>query len=217
MPDPNSLIKWKFKTEHTQPALDLLDDDGSLSNFISAESIVLAAGPSVKPINIDSLIPIGLCDSISVQNNKNIIQLFEIGSKLPYLLPGRSVLQMQLNRVVFNGDSLLGALTRGHTTVEEGSSADFPGVNTTADDRQGRFYLNLAASFFNKSFGLGIFIQDSDKQAGQEGRGQWVAAFYAENCMIQSHQMNIQGQQYIVMESALVRCTNLIPFDGLQS
>lgn len=206
--------EWEFKTKHAQMKDILNDTSGALENFISAESVVLAAGPPGKQADLTQLYPIGLCDSVSIQQNRNIIQLWEVGSKIPYLLPGHTVAQFQLNRVVFNGDSLLGALTSGSGLSVPDATADKPGlpiIKGTNGDTQGSFYLNLASSFFAGSFGLAILFQDSDP--GSDGRGQWVAAFYAENCLIQSHQMNIQGQQYIVMESALVRCTNVAPLD----
>jgi hypothetical protein len=204
--------KWAFKVRHVEPLQDIYDETGTLQNFISAESIVLGAGPaSWANTSLDSLELIGLCDSVSVQQTKNVQQLFEVGSRIPYMLPGRTYVQFQLTRVVFNGDSLLGALTRGSLGTTSGDNA--------AGSNGGRFYLNLASSFFNSPFGLAILIQDSntiDPATGgtatyDSGAGNWVAGFYAENCLIQTHQMGIQGQQYIVMETALVRTTNLVP------
>ena len=218
----SNVQQWAFKTKHAQ-ARDILLPDGSLNNFISAESIVLAAGPATfsgAGSALNTLIPIGLTDSASIQQNKNIIQLFELGSRIPYLLPGRTYAQIQLNRVVFNGDSLLGALTDKSGASLPTNLDDKPGFNLTYNAQDpsietgGKFYMNLASSFFNTPFGLAILYQSSDTAAQvTEGAGPWVAAFYAENCMIQSHQMTIQGQQYIVMESALVRCTKIIPIE----
>jgi hypothetical protein len=221
--NPTTANDWKFKTQHVQDK-DVIDANGKFNNFISAESIILAAGPpSMKSaVSLSDLIPIGLCDSVNLQQNKNVIQLFEIGGRLPYLLPGRTFVQLQLNRVVFNGDSLLGAATRALTVAEGTASTDSPGLDFAVGgeaDNEGRFYLNLASSFFNSPFGLAILIQDGDKPTAEayKDTGQWVGGYYAENCLFQSHQMNIQGQQYIVMESALVRCGNLVPMAGLQN
>jgi hypothetical protein len=213
-----TLSDWQFKNTHVQPN-DVIDPVTGLQNFISAESIVLASGPSVYPGNTAGLLSIGLCDSVSVQQNRNLIQLFELGSKLPFIFPGRTFIQFSLNRVVFNGDSLLGVLNKAQAVpvTAEANDTDLPGYLTDTEGTVGvgsgsAFYMNLASTFFNKSFGLGMFIQDSDVNGDQaSGVGQWVAGFYAENCMIQSHQMTVQGQQYIVMESAMVRCTNLRP------
>jgi hypothetical protein len=215
----STVAQWEFKTKHAQQQ-DILLPDGKLNNFISAESIVLAAGPAVFSGNVTDLVPIGLTDSASIQQNKNIIQLFELGSRVPYLLPGRTYAQIQLNRVVFNGNSLLGAITDKSTAVTPTTRDDAPGFEQAYNasdpsvETGGKFYMNLASSFFNTPFGLAILYQSSDTVTQiAEGAGPWVAAFYAENCMIQSHQMTIQGQQYIVMESALVRCTKIIPIE----
>lgn len=222
----SNAIDWKFKTAHAQ-SNDILDNDGALTNFISAESIVLCAGPAKydQSVALSNLIPIGLCESVGIQQNTNIMQLWEVGSRLSYLIPGRNQAQLQLNRVVFNGDSLLGALTAGaNSTWATSADSDSPGVyweSVTGGgnyDNNGAFLLNLAASFFKKPFGLAILIQDSDSSAvggKSTPNGQFVSGTYAENCYIQSHQMNVQGQQFIVMESAIVRLTNLIPMQGL--
>ena len=227
---PSNLGDWRFKTGHAQENLDILAD-GKLVDFISAESIVLCAGPATygAGVSLTDLIPIGLCDSVGLQQNTNIIQLFEVGSRLPYLIPGRTVSQLQLNRVVFNGDSLMGALTRKNQEdwkILDGRDApgeDFVttttagGTSTSVSATNGAFLLNLASSFFKKPFGLAILVQDSDTDSNTaSGGGQWVSGTYAENCYIQSHQMNVQGQQFIVMESALVRLTNLVPMTGLK-
>ena len=230
-----SAVNWKFKTAHAQ-GNDILTPSGGLTDFISAESIVLCAGPAVydQSVSLSSLIPIGLCDSVGVQQNTNIIQLWEVGSRLPYLIPGRTQAQLQLNRVVFNGDSLMGALTAGaNSSWMSSAGSDSPGVdwNASADggkyDNNGAFLMNLASSFFKKPFGLAILVQDGDnskysitendvvRNVTNTENGQFVSGLYAENCYIQSHQMNVQGQQFIVMESALVRLTNLVPMQGL--
>lgn len=223
----SGLNAWQFKTNHTQDSLDILDQNGQLADFVSAESVVLCAGPASYSTltGIDQLIPIGLCDSVGLQQNTNIIQLFEVGSRLPYLIPGRTYSQLQLNRVVFNGDSLMGALTAGNGVGwTSASNADAPGVDFTSAqagkdkyNTRGAFLLNLASSFFKKPFGLALLVQDSDTNTNTAtGGGQWVAGLYAENCYIQNHQMNIQGQQFIVMESASVRVTNLVPMSGIE-
>ena len=211
----NTMLDWKFKDTHVQPG-DVLDNSGSLKNFVSAESVVLAAGPATYS-GMLGLSLVGLCDSVSVSQNKNLIQLFELGSKLSYIFPGRNYIQMALNRVIFNGDSLMGIITNSlPSPAETGASVDLPGYEAVDNETgaySGKFYLNLASSFFSKSFGLGFFIQDSDASTDDPGAGQWVAGYYAENCMIQSHQMAVQGQQFIVMENAVIRCTNLRPID----
>ena len=221
---PNNATQWSFKTQHVQPE-DVVNSDGSLKNFISAESVILAAGPAIVPSDLSTLMPIGLCDSASVQQNKNLVQLFELGSKIPYIFPGRTFIQLSLNRVMFNGNSLMGAMTFLNSPTTDdgtGTASDMPGhpvVNTitgkTPEVGSGNFYLNLASSFFDQPFGLGLLIQDNTNSTGQtyDQQGTWVAGYYFENCMIQNHQFALQGQQYIITETALVRCTNMSVMD----
>lgn len=216
-----SVITWDFLKKHVdESALTEVSNNVGVraGNFISSESILLAAGPAklatAAETVLSTLKPIGVCDTIQVSTQKNVMQLYEIGSRVPYLIPGRPVTQFQISRVLFNGDSLLAALTAGLDlneadylgSVMGAPGADFPlvaDIPPSSVDDTGRFYMNLSSHFFNNPFGLGMFFKDSESQ--------WVAAFYAENCIIQNHQMAVQGQNMIVMENALVRCTTFQP------
>jgi len=209
---PDTLLDWNFKTKHVQGD-SLIGTAGAQNSMISAESIILcAAPPAYDPatFSASSLIPLGLCDSITVAQTKNITQLYEIGSHIPFLIPGRTYIQMQLQTVVFNGMSLLAAINQGQTgeAAAADGTPDAPGATSFAvtdnagaqSDTQGDFYLNLMSTFFDQPFGLAMIFQDKS--------GGWVAGFYAENCLTQTHQMGIQAQQYIVMENASIRCSS---------
>jgi len=227
---------WKFREQHVDSSA-MLDGQkaaeagvsgasgtpaiaGRAGNYVSSESIVLCAGPATfqaaSSNALADLVTIGVCDTMQVQQNKGVIQLYEIGSRVPYLIPGRPVIQFQISRVLFNGDSLMASLTQTNTITEEdkdafdATSVGGPGVPFEVaggkNDSSGKFYLNLASHFFNRPFGLALFFKDSEEQ--------WVAGFYAENCVIQQHSMAIQGQNMVVMENASVRCTSFVPIAG---
>jgi hypothetical protein len=210
-------ITFDFRNSHVDPTA--MTQDGSASgprgNYISSESILLAAGPATYSLAADlDVQPIGVCDAIQILQNKGVIQLYEIGSRLPYIIPGRPIIQLQISRVLFNGDSLLGALTNRTNVDAEDYKANVAGkpgvdfdVNGVAQaETQGHFYLNLASHYFNQPSGLAIFFKDSEDQ--------WVAAYYAENCIIQTHSMAIQGQNMVVMENAQIRCTGFVPMES---
>ena len=191
--------EWEFKEKHVQP-----DNLVGNKNFVSSESIVICAAPSSVDDDQDlagSLYPIGILESAAIVQNKQIQQLFEIGSRKPYMVPGRTRVQVGLSRVIFNGDSLMAAMYRGkHQGVlpSQGAGADAPGHDTDVDAvpgavGEGSFYLNLASSFFNNTFGLALIIHDSEDEQ--------TAMVLLENCMVQSHQMNIGANQTIVMEN----------------
>lgn len=218
-------FNWDFLKSHVDAGR--LPDDPAVGargqNFFSGESAVMCAGPSlasrVDPI-FSNLYPLGTTDAIQIANSTNVIQLWEIGSKVPYIVRGRTVTQLNLSKVLFNGDSILAALTTSVDSTEDsgvylgtsdpniiGSAVGAPGskFKLTPNDAEtsGRFYLNLASQFFNTPFGLALLFKDSD--------GDWVAAFYAENCVIQQDSMTIQGQNLLIMESASIRTTGLVP------
>lgn len=210
-------IVWDFRNSHVDETA--MNQDGSSTgprgNYISSESILLAAGPATYSQATDlDLAPIGVCDTIQILQNKGVIQLYEIGSRLPYIIPGRPVIQLQVSRVLFNGDSLLGALTKRsgaeatdfETNVSGKPGVDFDVNGVAGAETQGKFYLNLASHFFNQPTGLAVFFKDSEAQ--------WVAAYYAENCIIQNHSMAIQGQNMVVMENAQIRCTGFVPMES---
>lgn len=214
-----NIATWDFLNTHVDPSALTQGGNGTArGNYISSESIVLCAGPSTLAIavqdTLSEVIPIGVCDTVQIMQNKGVVTLFEIGSRIPYIIPGRPTTQFQISRVLFNGDSLLGALFRGVQMDGESDPANFgtsvmgmPGlpfdINAGAADQPGSFYLNLASSFFNAPFGLAIFIKDSQQE--------WVAGYYAENCVVQQHSMALQGQNMVVMENASVRCTTFVP------
>lgn len=217
------LSNWNFLEKHVDSSALSQGNEGSQrGNYISSESIVLCAGPSTLTMagTLSNVVPIGVCDTVQVMQNKGVITLYEIGSRIPYILPGRPVTQFQISRVLFNGDSLLAALTNGIVLSGEADPATYdsnegadnsvmggPGSTFTYGvedaDHTGKFYMNLASHFFNAPFGLALFFKDSEQQ--------WVAGFYAENCVLQQHSMAIQGQNMVVMENAGVRCTTFIP------
>lgn len=217
-------LDWDFQNAHVDPSA--LNQGGSPSgprgNYISSESILLAAGPAtLAQATATNLIlfPVGVCDAIQIVQNKGVVQLYEIGSRLPYILPGRPIIQLQISRVLFNGDSLLGALSKGNENPDgtpltaDQFAADVtgePGVvltNVNNSSQPGNFYMNLASHYFNQPSGVAIFFKDSQNE--------WVAGYYAENCIIQTHSMAIQGQNMVVMENAAIRCTGFVPMPAV--
>lgn len=208
--------QWDFAAQHVDNNAMVDPTNGNKQgNYISSESIVLAAGPATYKSATDStftnLYTIGVCDTIQVTQNKGVIQLYEIGSRIPYLIPGRPVTEFRISRVLFNGDSLLASLTQANGDSAANYEVDIIGkpgeeFQGSNQDSPSNFYFNLASHFFNKPFGLALFFKDSENQ--------WVAGFYAENCVIQQHSMAIQGQNMVVMENASVRCTAFVPLKG---
>lgn len=125
---------------------------GKGTGFISAESVILAAGkPDWNSTDnaLNNFIPIGLVENANIQQNKALQQLFEIGSKRPFFIPGRHQIQAALSRVMFNGPSLMKALyylvgeSTGTTTVDATGLGGSEGI---APNDQPGFFTNPAES-----------------------------------------------------------------------
>jgi hypothetical protein len=232
--------QWNFNSEHVQ-------DHGVTSgkDFVSSETIVVCAVPAggtglTSPSN---WIPIGLLENVSLQQNKQLAQLFEIGSKKSFIIPGRTFKRMNLSRILFNGPSLLKAATlfniavdqtaTGATSLVSGGTIpvddvnfsaglddvsinNSPGYGATKDTVKEAFdaasndtslmsdlFIDLASQFFNRPFNLGFVMQDSE--------GQGYGAFALENCMVQSHNMTLTGQQTVVMENISIIIDDITP------
>ena len=229
MASVKKLLQWQeeFTSTHAQPL------DTTAGDFLSSESVVLLSGPPKladgSPLE---LIPVGLVQNTQVTQAKQIQQLFEIGSRLPFFIPGRTTIQVGMARVLFDGPSLMQALYA--YTGPDGSNIYVPGIGagTSATSDPGapfnedgendgtpvqigtftggfdttnttEFFINLASEFFNKPLGLGCVLFDMQQQA--------YGGFYLEECYIQSHRFSASSQQTVLMEDVGIRCTALRP------
>ena len=201
MAELDRLDNWTFKTKHVQAEDDL--DKG----WVSSESVVLVAGPpTADGIGTNTPIPVGVIESATIAQNKQLQQIFEIGSRKSWIIPGRTQVNIGISRILFSGDSIMSALTskNGADGTDTETFPDAPGYETSAED-SGKYFLNLASSFFNKPFGLGIVFHDSDDDA--------LAMVYLEECSIRSHQMSIGANQTILMENVNLMAANVVPID----
>jgi|TARA_Y100000034_G_C6793523_1_gene355436 hypothetical protein len=211
MPDRN-LTEWDFKRQHVQ-------DLGTMNNLISAESIVVLAGPKKLPPTTADLIPIGLVENATVTQNKQLQQLFEIGSRQPFFIPGRTFTNVGLSRVLFDGKSLLRAIYQNNSLSDDAWD-EWPVLDTSiADELPGdpydstsgegntssEFYINLASSFFNLPLGLGFVIKDQEEEN--------YGGFYLEECYVQNHQFSLAANQTIVLENAGLKAARVVPID----
>lgn len=225
-----SLSEWKdrFLSEHVQ-AQELTGND-----FLSSETVVLVSGPpklgllDVMPAN---LVPIGLVQNAQVQQQKQIQQLYEIGSRQPFFIPGRTFITAGISRILFDGPSLMYAMsmrqivgdtlyTAGYTTSGDRKSTEHPTLPPPGDGdpaevlsyfsagtaNPGYFFSNLSSSFFNIPLGLGFMLYDGDRQS--------YGGFYLEQCYIQTHTFTLAANQTVLMENVSLRAANLRPVEA---
>lgn len=204
------------------------------ADFLSSETVVLCSGPrkfsDIESTNTD-LIPIGLVQNVQFSQQKQIQQIYEIGSRTPVFIPGRTVISAAISRILFDGPSLMQAmyLMKGNAAGTVKLTNPFPAATTTKtvlphdaptlpydglntvngeggkDANPGQFFINLASSFFNKPLGLGFILYDGEKQA--------YGGFYLEDVYIQTHNLSIASQQTVLVENVSLRTSGLVPLN----
>jgi len=218
---PRNVADWannvlQSGTGHVDPHIP------SGKEFTSSSTIVIAAhkgqysattGSFVKDVGADGapgpadFETIGVVQNATVAQNKQLAQIFEIGSHESYFVPGRAVVQASLSRVMIDGDSLMKTMYPSETA--EGFPAG-PGfkrdtlVTTAAGDIsvQKHFFINLADVFFNAPLDLAFFFYD--------GSGQAMGGFYLKDAHIQAHQISLASQQTVVLENITLRANKVI-------
>ena len=192
---------------------------GKGTGFVSAESVIIAAG---KPNwddtsnSLNDMIPIGLVENANIQQNKALQQLFEVGSRRPFFIPGRHQIQAAMSRVIFNGPSLMKALyyVVGKDTESEAQNAfggiapdDLPGFGdfdegTDILANSDPLWINLASEMFNHPFGLAFLMKNME--------GENFGGVFLEECFIQAHQFSIASQQTVLLENVSLRAAKVI-------
>ena len=206
---------------------------GGLSDgrFMSGQFMMLAAGPP-RLANIggptflaaalasggtgqDSLAyPIGLTQNWSLGHNMSLSRIFEIGSSRSYFIPGRTVGQLSLSRVMYHGPSLLRVLyayyqdTISPTIVKPvfsnigAATVDNP-HDVIIPPGYENIFLNLASDLFMQPVGLMMLFKDSNEDT--------MGAAYLESAYIPNHNIGADAMGVVIQESAGVQFERLLP------
>jgi hypothetical protein len=203
----SELGNWSFKDSHVDT--DVFTDG---RDYISSESMVLCAGGPRLGTDINQCRPIGVVEGVQFSQSKQVQQLYEIGSRESYVVPGRVRSQVGLSRVLFNGPSLLKSISwfskrfSDDPVLPSKPGQPWPLTGSQTPDDEGKYFGNLYSDFFNRPMGLALIINDSEDER--------YGGLYLENAYITSHQMSLQAGQTVVMENASVLCTNVVSLAG---
>ncbi len=221
---------WKYKTDHVQ-------EDLRSGQFASAESTLIAAGPprldQAAQGGTATVYPMGLIESMSVQQSKQLQRLFEIGSTRSYFIPGRVVGAVNLGRMFYYGPNLLRAL---YAYYKNDSNGVIIGTTTdakldvgTANERQDPnnalvtldsiktdslakivrspgedyFFIDLGSDMFNQGTGLATYFKDSNNNL--------IGAMYMEDNYVQGHQMSVSSGSVLIMEGCSMQFDRIVP------
>lgn len=223
---------WDWENSHvSQSYVDRTGNQGQRSSvayndIIESGTVLIAAGPAdldkaasiigVQQGNTGGIriVPIGLVETAQISMNKPLSRIFEIGSKLSYIIPGRAVGGMSLSRVFFDGPSLLKAVYMGEVQ-KDSADTDWKYVNFLSDPQEGWYKfahigsgnlaLNLASSFFDQPLGLAFYFKNH--------AGKLVGEIYFEGCRISSHNIGFSANMNVITEAInmeFIRCRPII-------
>lgn len=228
-----SFSNWDFYNYNVQQEL-------IGGQFVNAESTLVAAGPPKASQTgnggqTGGVYPIGLLESIGVQQSKQLQRIFEIGSSRSYFIPGRVIGSLTLGRTFYFGPSLLRVLyayynhdangisfgnkAPGTTKVVDGIEVMDPDAklldvvdpSTLHELRRSPgedyFFVDLASDLFNQPTGMAIYFKDTNFVS--------VGAMYLEEVMIQGHQMSISSGSVLVMEGSSAQFDRIVPIKML--
>jgi len=230
-----SVSNWDFHNYHVQ-------QDLKGGQFVSAESTLVAAGPP----NLDAkdakegggsqsgsslVYPIGMLESVGLQQNKQLQRIFEIGSTRSYFVPGRTVGSISIGRTFYYGPSLMRVLYAyyrqtaaskvpiGHETAAtilmDGQdvpnprapllTGTDPSTLHTVQRSPGEdyFWIDLASDVFAQPTGLAIYFKDANSTS--------VGALYCEDSYIQGHQMTVSSGSVLIMEGVSMQYDRIRP------
>lgn len=194
--------------------------------FLNAGFTVVCAGPprvsaattlstSLESSAADQVVmPIGVVQNVNLSHNRTFNRIFEVGSERSYFISGRTMGQLALSRILYDGPSLLRMIYAYYNdalgTVQVSKLFPNAGVAGTANQHDvqippgyDHFFINLASDLFNNPIGLMLYVRDSS--LGTYG------AVYLEGCYVPNHTWATDSQGVIIQESAAIQFERAVP------
>lgn len=244
-----SFADWKPYTHHVQGGM-------REGNFVSSQFAVICAGPpflrnlsgagGTAPENAKTggrlpVYPIGIVQSMSIGQSKNISRFFEIGSDRAYFISGRSVGQMSLGRLMYHGPSLLRALYAYYDTTNNSTPGSFkiqslmdlsagqtpfgvppfgpaPNLEATnpATSRKTLHSVKIPPGHGNFFVNLAsdLFSQPLGLMfVLKDNEETTYGAFYLEQCYVPQHSMGFDSQGLIISEQVGIQYERMVPIE----
>ena len=175
----------------------------------SPDTTALFAGPArytglSAGGGVGALIPIGLCDNISMSANTQLQRLFEVGSNRSFFTRGKSAPSIQMSKMIADQNNILTALSAAAyrpLMATDGLRAPFA--------QNGNVSLNLVSEYFAVPFGLLLVMKSRGGNA--DGYGKVLAAVYLESCMFSNYQFSIASASPVISENVQIEFDRPVP------
>lgn len=216
---------WNWRENFVQ-----LDENlGTTSDFIAAESTLIACGPA-KAMDQLKVTKIGLAPQIQLSQNIPQQRLYEIGSMRCHIVNGIPVGGFSISRLIYNGPSLLrcfygglydddgnpkdlalqGMMTRDNTAqttlINSWSNLTRRPDRVMDGNAKTQLWLSAWDERLKLPFGLALFFQDI--------KGNAAGGCYLEGAKVQSSQFGQSAGQMIMMEGINAAFDRMIPIVG---
>lgn len=209
-----TLSQWDFQNSH------VTDIPMNTGTAISSKSAIIGVGPRVfATAATEEVRLVGAVASITHGQAKQIQQLMEIGSELPITITGRTRGSVSIASMMFNGPSLLKALTQfsaiddsDYANTGKSVKAIFDEIQATEDAAgYDDFFINLASRIFDIPIGILIMLRTN--------MGSNYGAAYLENGLIASHNWSFTAGGNILSEGVSITYERVVPVNvtGLPS
>lgn len=228
-----SLGNWEFATDHVEQGY-------SGGQFASAETTLVAAGPPRLSMaaggagSTGTVYPIGLLESVGIQQSKQLQRIFEIGSSRSYFIPGRVIGSVSLGRVFYYGPSLLRVIYAYYKNDTDGvdignnpagSLLDIGSPNQRKDPNASLLDLNSVSSdsthkvkqspgddYFFINLASDMFNQATGLAIYfKDSNNNLIGAMYLEDCFVQGHQISVSSGSVLLMEGASMQFDRALP------
>ena len=187
----NSSWEEDFKNKH------LTNVKGT--EFLSAFRTVIYARPCATSgsqevsgsVESSEFKAVGVIQGYSWSEQREVQRIFELGSDIPYVVPGRTIGSLNLSRIMINGNDIVNALYDGKNTN-----------GTNANDPQGGAGNNPETLNSLKDITVPMDILFVAFSTNGDGKNKYSRVF--KNCHIESRQESIGAGQVILAEQCSI-------------
>ncbi|MCX8074097.1 MAG: hypothetical protein N2749_00725 [Clostridia bacterium] len=174
--------QWTFKDAHLDPNIAA----GDANKFVSAARCILYAAPADKISAGQSAFQrIGVVQGYSWGEQKQLEMIFELGSDIPYFIPGRTTGQISISRILLSGQDLLNLVYKS-----EMDGKDPDPKNWIRSLRDVNIPLDLMFCFYGEGATKGVYDN--------------VYTRLFKNCWMQSRNESISAGQILVAENVSI-------------
>lgn len=177
---------WIYKDQNITP--------GQTENYTRSDRVVIYA----KPDNLPNaqFRAIGFIQGMSIDEQKQLSLMYELGSSAPMIIPGLTQGQMSIQRVLLNGIDFLNAVYSG----DPGKTVPQNQIVRSIRDVDTPFSI-IIAQYSIAAEGERVNTNDVENKA--------VQSVLYTGCQIQSKSQSLQAGGVVSMENVMIMFTHI--------